>query len=278
MVSSDRVCRWQEKIKVISDFAQGLYQLSPSLREIDLTFFDNAPVNHDCKPPSLLLPTSSTPQTSRLPLNSDFLSSGFRHISQQLVRLIIFDGVLGPALFWPVDSTLLSETDLPWWPHLREMTIQLPPTTPKGAWLFSQDPKHSHQQGYDEGNDRFGTEADSSGNEADSSTLSHSFRTHSIAKYFDRLYLSVGRAAKRMPRVALIQVNCGGHGIPFQEFVYDTVLNHDGYRNKEAQALSVNFVRWRNEFCRYRPSGEVMSVWKATAGADAMFEVTNSDR
>ena len=83
------------------------------MKSFSLHFNNEPPLNHDFAPDDI---------TEH---NIDPLSSRLREFSQQLVTLSISETTIGKDLFWPLDSS-----QLPSWPNLTTIIMQITPTTP----------------------------------------------------------------------------------------------------------------------------------------------------
>ncbi|KAJ5906757.1 uncharacterized protein N7473_003673 [Penicillium subrubescens] len=136
---------------------------------------------------------------------SDLLSSALRDLSQRLESLHIDDfTVLGPELFWPLNSKEYSvSVNLPFWPNLKEVVVNYAPVTPSGEWLQERDPEdtdtddntdpeyyNAREEGYPE----------SVRVPLEDRRCIH-FRFNLIASHANRFYISAAWAALRMPKL-----------------------------------------------------------------------------
>lgn len=162
-----------------------------SVRNLSLQFHYLPPKDQNYPPPNVTVD------------GTDPVSSHLRIFSQQLESLYTTQSVVGPELFSPF-SPQDDDINLPFWPNLIDVFVEYPQVTPSGEWLCQREPGEIADDDTEDAYDSFGDDENDYPEyvriplEDRKRTY---FRTRIIAGYVDKLYLSAGQAALRMPKL-----------------------------------------------------------------------------
>ena len=167
--------------------------------------------------------------------------------------------VLGKELFWPTDDQN-HNLQLPFWPHLTDLSVGYEPVTPSGHWMYAEEgaQESEYKDGYhlsDPGSD----------NEMDDTNLywiapedrdGRIFRIEPIHESFDAYFLSAANAALRMPKLdnMVLEVTNAWNRHKFSYTVRNGVANATWFHDYAPSKV-------------YRPSDKVLQLWKQVASA-----------
>lgn len=181
----------------MSDFATLFDTWPPEVQKFHLHLNYNAPFNPDFPPDDI---TEN---------HSDRLSSHIREFSQQLTDIRIDQAVIGSELFWPL-SPEAPDVKLPFWPHLVSFIVEFSPVTPSGEWMFERDPDEEDDKIFSEDSDLEGEWPEYVRTVREDRPGGY-IRSKIVPGVFNELYVSAGRAAKRMPRLEYmsLETRCG---------------------------------------------------------------------
>ncbi|OQD83217.1 hypothetical protein PENANT_c017G06314 [Penicillium antarcticum] len=244
------------------DFAIALRRVPPNIQGLCLKFAYNPPRDHNYPPP--ILAEGET----------DLLSTHLREVSRNLSYLNIESTVIGPELFWPLNSQDKS-SGLPSWPHLTSFVVGYAPVTPFGQWLFER-PSESLEDD---------VEANEGANGVDEREWQpgfpwtapedrkiNNFRTNTIMRFANNLYMSAGQAALQMPKLESMTLATAGSHNPRQVFKY-TVANgvakltwsHVDFIGLFLLKYQVGWAGLRRVIEWFQPDEQVLELWKKVA-------------
>lgn len=165
-------------------------------------------------------------------------------------------GVLGsPQLFWPKDPS--SEQSLPFWPHLKTLTLHFYPATPEGKWLFERDPIAGQQDAWYPGQSHFPEEM----------YATRCYRCWPNQDLLDELYLAVARAVARMPQLRSLSLS----GLMYDGIKYFCTEFHTFQLEVKGRTATATW----SHTPEFVPSGRVLQAWEQAASERDLELTTN---
>ncbi|KAJ5496511.1 hypothetical protein N7463_008498 [Penicillium fimorum] len=195
----------------------------PSLRQLDLRYEATPPPADNLSAPLNPIP--------------DFRCRALHELTQQLQSVDLSQIIISPELFWPGDASHTT----PFWPILTKFAASYRYFPPHGSSPFGES------QTVDE----YSSPVSSDDSIEQSDELQQSLYPRMLRKYLDELFLAAGRAAQRMPRLNLMEIDIGTLRVPAFEccFRYDAILGT---------------ATWTT-FSEFRLSNEVQEAWDFAA-------------
>ncbi|MCJ1318274.1 hypothetical protein MMC15_003602 [Xylographa vitiligo] len=256
-----------------------------SLTSFRLMYERQAPIDHQYRPPSVLLPAS--PATDYLCLALHRLSQ-----SQNLTELTLSGPfVISAALFWPApaNATLAPApaAGLPFWPNMQKFVVEFSPVAPDGSWCFLREELHGAardaqvlrmqlatrrevERHWTAPNDCYNALAQ---RQQVGAFPAREFRRVPDGAHIPGLMLALARAATRMPRLRRLHVDVAPRlpfafgvryvaaGEAYQPF-YDTGNTRTVHRRTTAPADDVGLPRLYWTVRGWRPEEEVLELWR----------------
>lgn len=216
--------------------------------EVALSCSYAAPKDHTCSPPTLNACGAD-----------DVFMRGLRAWTRQLKALRLSDVVIAPEVFQPAVAFSEDEEDTHGWPHLERLEIEYAAVTPHGTWLLERNPEDTpcdrpspvvDLDEFDQGSLRIEVPAPEDLHE-------DAFRSVPAAAEMDRLYGSVGRAARWMPALReLYLVTFDG--------ARQWGNTHHGFLYRYDAARGVATAHW-GSLPGYKPGENVVGLWREMA-------------
>ncbi|KAJ5640367.1 uncharacterized protein N7484_008229 [Penicillium longicatenatum] len=175
----------------------------------------------------------------------DPLSLKLHKFSQQLETLSIDGMTFGNELFWPPESN----DNSPSWPDLKTISIDYMPTTPSGKWLFVDRSDRDEDDQYESMDSDPHDEWPEYVRTPLEDRSSGPFREVSVPGLFNELYMAVGQAALRMPKLEDLRMDTES-GRVHHRFRYST----------EGEICAT----WSDRL-GFQPEERVLELWKQVA-------------
>lgn len=221
------------------DFAASLANLPKSLKSFDISFYHHPP--HDQRSDSPCLCRAST---------TDPLNGQLHAVSQKLTAIFLDNITLDPRFFWPQVVSLST----PHWPEFRQNHISCSPETLAGQWLINGRPEYADDPDPDDLRYWDDEDEDDHLGLPRSEWRDYKFRDMPYQTLLDTLYIAIGKAVGRMPKLEKMYFSLWG----------DQIRDDIRSGNQELELVIEQRRGTAVWYCEtvYEPSQAVLDQWK----------------